>query len=333
MQKTESQSSIGIPQAMLYHKYGTLWETFFQELGIPTITSTPTTRATFEEGDHRSIDEACLASKVFLGHVSELLEQTDTIFVPAFGASNPREGFCTKFQSLPDMVRATFRDQHPNVVSFLVEDVTNPKKTAANYIELAEQLGRTSKEGKRAYKRALAAQRAKDTAHAKEQAETLTLIGKLRALAEKDASGQTEAPFAILIMAHPYIGHDAYVCADIISSIEEAGGTAIFADQFPHAQALKRSYDFSETLPWLVNREMAGAACALKDQIDGMVHISAFPCGPDSLFTDALARRMKDVPMLNLVIDAQSGSAGVQTRVESFMDILSFNRQGGYAND
>lgn len=45
---------------------------------------------------------------------------------------------------------------------------------------------------------------------------------------------------------------------------------------------------------------------------------------------DAIMRYIHGTPILNLMIDAQSGTAGIQTRVESFMDILRFQQKGGY---
>ncbi|MDE8703620.1 hypothetical protein PZH32_11740, partial [Adlercreutzia equolifaciens] len=70
----------------------------------------------------------------------------------------------------------------------------------------------------------------------------------------------------------------------------------------------------------------------LQDRIDGIVLISAFPCGPDSMTDDAIMRCIQDTPILNLMIDAQSGTAGVETRVESFVYILRFQQKGGYVH-
>ena len=39
---------------------------------------------------------------------------------------------------------------------------------------------------------------------------------------------------------------------------------------------------------------------------------------------ETIARRVGDVPLLNLVLDSQSGTAGVETRLESFIDIIRF---------
>ena len=36
--------TVGIPRAMLYYRYGVLWETFLKELGCDVITSGETNR-------------------------------------------------------------------------------------------------------------------------------------------------------------------------------------------------------------------------------------------------------------------------------------------------
>ena len=54
--------------------------------------------------------------------------------------------------------------------------------------------------------------------------------------------------------------------------------------------------------------------------------MSAFPCGPDAMVNDLMLRRIRGVPLLNLVMDGQSGTAGVETRLESFLDIIHFKK-------
>ena len=59
-----------------------------------------------------------------------------------------------------------------------------------------------------------------------------------------------------------------------------------------------------------------------KNQVDGVILLSAFPCGPDAMVNEMLLRRCKGIPILQLVLDGQSGTAGIETRLESFVDII-----------
>ena len=42
---------IGIPRALLYYRYGVLWETFFRELGMETVLSPHTNKNLLDAGN------------------------------------------------------------------------------------------------------------------------------------------------------------------------------------------------------------------------------------------------------------------------------------------
>lgn len=102
------------------------------------------------------------------------------------------------------------------------------------------------------------------------------------------------------------------------------GVCVIPAEILRRDRAAKAGSELSPTLPWICNRELAGAVWEYKDIIDGIILMSAFPCGPDSMVNDIIIRRIKGIPTLNLTVDAQDATAGLETRLESFVDILHF---------
>ncbi len=57
-----------------------------------------------------------------------------------------------------------------------------------------------------------------------------------------------------------------------------------------------------------------------------MIFISSFPCGPDSLANELAMRRI-DLPYLNIIIDDIDALTGIETRIESFIDILDAKKQ------
>ena len=75
---------IGIPRALLYYRYHVLWNTFFQELGIETVISPHTNKTLMDAGSHYAIDENCLSSKLFFGHVSDNEDLDAVIVEPGF---------------------------------------------------------------------------------------------------------------------------------------------------------------------------------------------------------------------------------------------------------
>lgn len=325
--------SIGIPRSLLYYRYGTLWQTFFEGLGRRIVLSKETDRSTVEEGSKASIDECCLASKTYLGHVANLIGRCDAVFVPCYASANPRAGFCTKFQSLPDLISNTFRDEEPRLMSLLVEDASNPRKTRMAFLDLAGKMGAAPAAARKAWRFAMRAQQAEEAERAAVQDETVSLLKEYRRVIAQDPTGAERRPLAIMIAAHPYIAHDRYLCGTIVDALEEMGATVLYADETNREQAFKTSLDFSETMPWAPNREIIGSILMMQEHLDGIVLVSAFPCGPDSMTDDAIMRCIHGTPILNLMIDEQSGTAGIQTRLESFVDIIRFHQSKAEGGD
>lgn len=77
---------IGIPRALLQYRYGVLWRTFFEKLGKKVVLSDETDRGIVDAGIARSVDETCLASKIFMGHVVNLIGRCDAVFVPCYAS-------------------------------------------------------------------------------------------------------------------------------------------------------------------------------------------------------------------------------------------------------
>ncbi len=316
---------VGIPRALLYYRYGIAWRTFFEQLGREVVLDEPSDRGTLEVGDRLSVDECCLASKLFLGHVSALIDASvDAVFVPSLMGYGRFDTFCTKFQALPDLAANAFAvaGRPVRIISLRIDELRGETEEAA-FKGLAARFGASRKDAARAYKAARAAQRSYDEAMAREQEKLVKSLGKLPA---------AERPLTILVAAHPYVSHDPFVGGVVEDALRDLGACVLFADETDRSRALKRSYEFSHSIPWMVNRELIGSILMLHEHIDGIVLMSAYPCGPDSMADDAIERCIKGKPILTLTVDAQAGTAGVETRVESFVDILSYQKKGGYLN-
>ncbi|MBM6774164.1 acyl-CoA dehydratase activase-related protein [Olsenella profusa] len=316
---------IGLPRALMYYRLGTKWRAFFEALGREVRVSKPSDRAVFERGEALSVDECCLASKLYLGHVDELADRVDAVFCPSLARPSAFRTYCTKFQALPDLVSNAFAlaERPVTVLSELLWEDGAEKDERESYVRLAARLGASRKEGVAAWKQARRAQADHDDKLARAQADLVRSAARLP---------EGERAIQILVAAHPYVAHDPYVGGVVTDALRANGATVLFADEYDHERAYRRSQDFSASLPWVVNRELVGAILALHEEVDGIVLISAFPCGPDSMTDDAISRCVKGRPLLTLTVDAQSGTAGVETRVESFVDILSYQRKGGYLN-
>ena len=63
---------IGLPRAMLYDRYEVLWKSFFS-VGYEGYCQQATNKAMIEAGSALAIDEACLSTKIYLGHIQSLI--------------------------------------------------------------------------------------------------------------------------------------------------------------------------------------------------------------------------------------------------------------------
>ena len=125
----------------------------------------------------------------------------------------------------------------------------------------------------------------------------------------------------ILIVAHPYITYDEMLGKDITDYLSSHNIEVIYSDKFNSKITNKLALKYSKDLYFKYNRDNIGALKYCENKIDGVIFLSAFPCGPDSLVNELVMRKIK-VPYLNLVLDDNSSFAGFETRLESFTDML-----------
>ena len=142
---------VGIPRALLYHKYSTLYLTFFKELGLDVVVSPITNKEILEKGKKYAMDEACLSLKIYMGHVWYLTDKVDYIFVPRIVSLKKSMKLCTYFSALYDIVRNTF---DVNVLGLNIDIDKNITEEDA-FIKLGEELGYSKNYLLDAYKKAI----------------------------------------------------------------------------------------------------------------------------------------------------------------------------------
>ena len=144
---------IGLPRAMLYDRYEVLWKSFFSALGMKGIVSKPTNKAMIEAGSALAIDEACLSTKIYLGHIQSLIGKCDYILVPRISNFGLHRNMCTKFESLYDVVCNVFRNTDQKFVAYNVDALQKIDEEKA-FVDLGTALGYDKKTAQKAYKRA-----------------------------------------------------------------------------------------------------------------------------------------------------------------------------------
>lgn len=297
--------TIGIPNALLFHKYKDLWINFFKELGCNVIISNKSNKKILEDGCHLAQDEACLSLKLYLGHVNSLIGKADYILIPRLISIKKKEKMCTNFALLYDLVNNTFKTK---IINYNV-DIDKGINEMNSFINMGVELGKSKKEAKKAYLKA-------------KKIEKDLLAKKLR---EQNIVLKSKYP-KVLLVSHSYNLYDNLIGLPIIEYLKENHIEPIFSDIYDNIKTNYEASSISNSIYWTYNKELMGAINHYKNYVDGIILITTFPCGPDSLSNEMITKKVKDIPIISIIIDELNNSSGLITRLESFIDIINMKK-------
>ena len=137
---------------------------------------------------------------------------------------------------------------------------------------------------------------------------------------------EKEYPINIALISHGYNIYDDLTSMKIFNKMEKLDVKVYTAENLSNEQMAEGIQALNTELYWANELEMTGAAGHFmqNNKIDGIITITAFGCGPDSLMVEKINKNSKiyNKPILNLTIDEQTGEAGFITRLEAFVDML-----------
>ena len=317
---------VGIPRALGYYNYYPFWHGFFEALGIEVILSSPTTKQILSKGSALVVSETCVPVKVFVGHILDLLEKgVDKIYVPSIQSIDKKIYNCSKIRGLPDLIRNVIKqdfllieptldksqkDQGLN--EYLIESVAPLGITDHAKIKQASKKGWEYQNNfKIMMKNGLPFEKALKAA----------ITGKL-IITQK----ATSHPISLGIIAHGYNLYDNQISMRVLEKLDKMGINAFSADMLTNEKMEEGFKTLETSIYWANEYEMTGAAgyYMTSNEIDGIVTITAFGCGPDSIMGERITRHAKKLqkPILNLTIDEHTGEAGFITRIEAFCDMI-----------
>lgn len=322
---------IGIPKAMLYYSYFPFWYGFFTDLGFEIVLSDNTTKKTISDGASLVVTETCLPIKVFVGHVINLIEKgVKNIFVPSVQSIAPKIYNCSKIRGLPDLIRNIIKadfnlieatldksEKDRNLIDFLTEIAQQFGISDVNLIKNAQKAGFVVQNNFN-----VMMQNGLDFDEALKNAKS----GRVIISAKKD-----EKAINVALIGHGYNIYDKRVCMDIFKKLDEMDVRVYNAFQLTQEQLKGGMNALNASLYWANQYEMTGCAGHYfqDEKIDGVITLTAFGCGPDSLMLEDIRRKAKNYnkPLLNLTLDEHTGEAGFITRLEAFCDMLYRNKR------
>lgn len=313
---------IGIPRALFYYYYYSLWLSFFRHLDVEVVLSAPTSKATVNSGLRLAVDEACLPIKVFYGHTAQLIDQIDLLFLPRIVSVASKEYICPKFMGLPDMIRENIKTLPP-LISPIIDRSKSPDKIFQTALEVGSYFTNNKHKIAEAWNKALVSQREfRRLCKAQldpEQAINVLFHGQIP---------RQEPPYKLRVgvLGHGYTIHDPYISMQLLDRLKQMGVQPITAENLEMRLINQYAAQLPKRMFWSLGKKILGSILYWLDnpQIDGVIFVASFGCGPDSLVGDLVERycRRRNFPVLLLTIDEHTGEAGMATRIEAFVDML-----------
>jgi len=306
--ETSKKFSVGIPRALSTHTLYPLYSWFFHELGIKTLLSTEVAH----EGVARAESTYCFPAEIAHGAVQDCLDKNvDYVLLPHFRDMPSYEekvhaNFCPITQGLPYYIEKAFPDIDkkrwlPLVVSFKYGE----NKALELFCEMTKRLGISEDETKAAF----------DKAWAKQQA-YFTAVQKMGVEALEEAR-RSSRPI-ICTLGRPYNAFTPEANMGIPRKFTTRGYSIIPFDILPfHDEEI-----FPNMYWYYGQQDMKASELLKKEENIYLAFITNFSCAPDSFILHYVKWLMGQKPFLVLELDSHSADAGIDTRVEAFLDII-----------
>ncbi|MGA2780354.1 MAG: acyl-CoA dehydratase activase [Smithella sp.] len=299
---------VGIPRCFSIYTLWPLYSWFFHSLGVETFIS----KEISPDGVARVESNYCFPAEIAHGAVQNIFNRNpDYIFLPHFKDMESYEkdspaNFCPITQSLPYYIKKAFPEIPEDkylvpVVSF----IHGVDKASESFIEVGFKLGFTESESRKAFAIAY-----------NKQMEYFTKSADLGKTALAEAR-KAKRP-VIAILGRPYNAFTADANMDIPKKYTTCGYAVIPFDILPFTNE-----SIYPNMYWYYGQQDMKASVLLKNEDNIYVtYISNFSCAPDSFLLHYLKWIMGTKPFLILELDSHTADAGVDTRIEAFLDII-----------
>jgi predicted CoA-substrate-specific enzyme activase len=307
-QNKAGETTVGLLPSLLGSTFHPLYAHFFVNLGLRVVTP-----AEPEPGGMEAAG-AAFCHPVILSHgfLRTLLNKgVDYVFLPhvknvATGKEKARANCtCPFVQGEPYYLKAAFHNElAPRLLTALL-DFEDPRGLRQAFAELGLKLGFSRSRAASAFERAWQV--------FSEMRREMLNYGRdfLKSLSPEET--------AIVLFGRSYNAFNRFGNLGIPYKFASRGLRVIPHDFLP-LEGLEES-EFKD-MYWTSGRQILQAA-ALLHRLPNLfgVYITSFSCGPDSFLIGYFRETMGQKPSLVLELDAHTADAGVDTRIEAFLDV------------
>ncbi len=289
--------SVIIPSTFLYSKWSQDLAAFLGLCGEKYSHGLASNQVILDRGVPVSCEEFCLQLNLFCGHIVTIAESgKDSVLVPVITGNNRGDSFlCHLQQRARDIILDLELIEKNRVVSPSFTYDESLRLLDEGFIELGHLLGIPENSIQRALER---------------RSSRCTE----KTLSKKDG-------IRIAITGTPPITADALLGGRIRQILADLGADSAIPDlsDFSLSDYPKDFAHFTFDAFSRVQTEAAFNDSAY----DGVIFLQAFLCGPCCNTPTDLSQQERSKPFLSLVLDQSKSSAGVGTRLEAFLDIVS----------
>lgn len=321
---------VGIPHGLFYYYYYPLWKTFFSDLGADVISSSESNRLTLDEGIKLAVDETCLPIKVYFGHVWELCQQNlDYLFIPRLVSVEPKSYICPKFMGIPDMIKAAF-DDLPPLIDLTIDVSKTDRLLKQDIVQVGSLFTKDRKKIRRAYIHACQ----ENYFCSRLAQEGYTRAEAIQVWEGKQVNNFPTGDLNIGVLGHGYSLYDQFISMSLIGRLRKMGCNTFFPESLEQELVENEAAAIPKRVFWTLGRKITGSALYMdkSTEIDGIIYLACFGCGPDSLIGEIIEKKVQNKPFMMLTIDEHSGEGGLVTRLEAFCDMLRRRRMRGEGN-
>ncbi len=309
--------TIGINKALLAHEVFPLYHRFFSELGCRVVVPDRMN----ETALNRQTTSMCYPAQLAIGFFDRLTEKCpDYYFMPQLRElyvenGNDKQDFCATClfsQGEPYWMSALFKDKQ--LKDRVLDPTLNFRQGYASqrpvFVELAKKLGFAEARAIKAFAAAVANQEAFEA--------ELREIGR-RALAEIRANPLASAT---ILFGRPHNALTDEANKGIPRKLATRGHYVIPYDMLDLGRE-ELPEPFKSSMHWGIGQELLRAAQLVRrDNQLFAVYITNFLCAFDSFLVPHMRRIMGDKPSLTLELDGHTADAGVNTRIDAFLDVV-----------
>lgn len=300
--------TVGIPRAFSVHTMYPLYSWFFHSLGIETVLSDDIVH----EGVAKVESSYCYPAEIAHGAVQDIWNKgCDYIFVPHFRDMDSYEkdvhaNFCPITQALPYYIKKAFPDIPEDRILALVVSFKFGKAKAMEYfVQMGNQMGIPHEDVEYAFNIAF-----------EKQNEYFQKASDMGRIALEEAR-KAERP-VIALLGRPYNAFTREANMGIPRKFTSRGYSIIPYDILPF-----EGNAIDDNMYWYYGQQDMKTAAMLKNEPNIYVTwITNFSCAPDSFMLHYVKWIMGTKPFLILEFDSHSADAGIDTRVEAFLDII-----------